>query len=67
MDEYVVIDVPSKITIQNPVISRNKGCGSRIKSGGEVSSEERKRRKCSICGKIEGHNALSCPLLKQGK
>lgn len=56
-----------EITIQNPNISRNKGCGSRIKSSREISIELGKGRKCSKCGKIEGHNARSCPQNKQSE
>lgn len=57
----------SKVVIQNPNISHNKGCGSRLKSGKEVAMNDstEKRRKCSNCGKIEGHNARSCPLNKK--
>lgn len=57
----------SEVVIQNPNISRNKGCGSRLKSGKEVAMDGStdKRRKCSNCGKIEGHNARSCPMNKK--
>lgn len=52
--------------VQNSNISRNKGCGSRLKSGKEVAMNEQrdKRRTCSNCGKKAGHNARSCPVNK---
>ncbi|KAK1354167.1 hypothetical protein POM88_047423 [Heracleum sosnowskyi] len=51
------------VVVQNPNISRNKGCGSRIKSGKEKSMDaiNAKRRKCSKCGLAVGHNSRSCP------
>ncbi|KAK1367436.1 hypothetical protein POM88_042997 [Heracleum sosnowskyi] len=51
------------VVVQNRNISRNKGCGSRIKSGKEKSMDaiNAKRRKCSKCGEAAGHNARSCP------
>ncbi|KAL8089074.1 hypothetical protein AgCh_038732 [Apium graveolens] len=56
----------SEVVIHNPNINRNKGCGSRLKSGKEaaMNGSSEKRRKCSNCGKTEGHNARSCPLNK---
>lgn len=54
------------VSVQNPNISRNKGSGSRIKSGKEISMNGNtdKRRKCSRCNQVAGHNARSCPLNK---
>ncbi|KAK1360473.1 hypothetical protein POM88_044947 [Heracleum sosnowskyi] len=51
------------VVVQNPNISRNKGCGSRIKSGKEKSMDaiNAKRRKCSKCRLAVGHNSRSCP------
>ncbi|KAK1369541.1 hypothetical protein POM88_035633 [Heracleum sosnowskyi] len=54
------------VVIQNPNISRNKGCGSRLKSGKEVAMNAQRdmRRTCSICNAKAGHNARSCPTKK---
>lgn len=54
-------------SIQNPLISRNKGCGNRIKSSKEISIKARKPRTCSLCNKTEGHNACTCPISKASK
>ncbi|KAK1358880.1 hypothetical protein POM88_043354 [Heracleum sosnowskyi] len=44
--------IPDKeISVKNPNISRNKGCGSRIKSSREISIEAGKGRICSCCKK----------------
>lgn len=66
-DKYVGPQRNGEINVHNPNISRNKGCGSRIKSSREISIEEGrdKRRKCSKCDMVAGHNARSCPLNKQ--
>lgn len=50
--------------VQNPLQSRNKGCGSRIKSAKEIAVQTKKQRTCSICNKTEGHNARTCPMSK---
>ncbi|WOH08747.1 hypothetical protein DCAR_0728195 [Daucus carota subsp. sativus] len=50
--------------IRNPNISRNKGCGSRIKSSREISIQSKGQRTCRVCNKTEGHNARTCPTLK---
>ncbi|XP_074360103.1 protein FAR1-RELATED SEQUENCE 5-like [Apium graveolens] len=55
----------SDINVLNPNISRNKGCGSRIKNAQEIATETAKGRMCSRCKKAEGHNARSCPLNKE--
>lgn len=49
------------ISVKPPQISRNKGCGKRIKSSVESTLHIPKRRKCKICGEIAGHNARTCP------
>ena len=51
--------------ILNPLSSRNKGCGSRIKSSKEISMKSRKMRTCSVCNKVDGHNARTCPMAKK--
>lgn len=62
---YTLIDAEprSDVVVQNPHISRNKGCGSRIKSGKEkaMAASSDKRRRCSKCNEVAGHNARTCP------
>ena len=60
-DRFITPAESDRVMIQNPDISRNKGCGSRIKSSRELSQQDRKKRKCSNCGKIVRHNARTCP------
>lgn len=59
-DKIIGCTPQGTIVIQNPNISRNKGCGSRIKSGNQIAMND-KRRICGRCGKKEGDNARSCP------
>lgn len=61
-DKFIDHVPQSEFSVLNPNMSRNKGCGSRIKSGREIGIETRKGRTCSRCKKVEGHNARSCPL-----
>ncbi|KAK1359314.1 hypothetical protein POM88_043788 [Heracleum sosnowskyi] len=63
VDKFVGPKPHSHPVILNPNTSRNKGCGSRIKSGKEKAMDayKDKRRKCSKCGEIAGHNVRSCP------
>lgn len=62
---YSLIDAEprSDVVVQNPHISRNKGCGSRIKSGKEkaMAASSDKRRRCSKCNQVAGHNSRTCP------
>ena len=51
--------------IFNPISSRNKGCGSCLKSNEEISMIFRKMRTCSICNKVDGYNARTCPTTKK--
>lgn len=61
--ERFVGPVPQPETsIQNPLVSRNKGCGTRIKSSKENAMKVKIQRKCSNCGKTQGHNARTCPI-----
>ena len=53
--------IENEIGIKNPQMSRTKGCGKRIKSSAEISKHVPKRRKCASCGKVDGHNARTCP------
>ena len=67
---YALIDAEPRsgpVVVQNPNISRNKGCGSRLKGGKEKSmaAAKDKRRKCSNCGQVAGHNARKCPVPKK--
>lgn len=60
-DKFVGTVPRDEILIQNPNISRNKGCGSRLKSSRELSAQDRKKRKCGICNQLVRHNARTCP------
>lgn len=60
-DKFIGPMSESEISVRNPNISRNKGCGSRIKSSREISLENKGTRKCSICNKVGRHNARTCP------
>lgn len=67
---YAVIDDESCsgiVGVHNPNISRNKGCGSWIKSVKEKSMEsiKDKRRKCSNHGQVPEHSARKCPIPKK--
>ncbi|KAK1383136.1 hypothetical protein POM88_020871 [Heracleum sosnowskyi] len=54
--------IPDKeIYVKIPNISRNKGCGSWIKSSREISIKAWKWRTCSHCNQEIGHNKRSCP------
>ncbi|KAK1351608.1 hypothetical protein POM88_054180 [Heracleum sosnowskyi] len=64
VDKFIGPLPQSNISIQNPNISRNKGCRSRIKSSREISIEVGKGRKCGRCNQIAGHNARSCTFNK---
>lgn len=50
-----------EINVHNPGVSRNKGCGSRLKSSRELSAQDRKKRKCGNCNQMVRHNARTCP------
>ncbi|XP_063938020.1 protein FAR-RED IMPAIRED RESPONSE 1-like [Daucus carota subsp. sativus] len=50
-----------EISVQNPHVSRNKGCGSRLKSSREIAAQDRKKRKCGNCNKLVRHNVRTCP------
>lgn len=63
-DKFISPVAESEIRVANPNVSRNKGCGSRIKSSREIGAETGKGRTCSRCKKA-GHNARSCPLNKK--
>nr|XP_017221431.1 PREDICTED: protein FAR1-RELATED SEQUENCE 5-like [Daucus carota subsp. sativus] len=58
----IPLEEPSTL---NPLSSRNKGCGSRLKSSMEISMKTKKMRTCGICHKIDGHNARTCPVAKK--
>ena len=60
-DKFISPPESNEVTIQNPDISRNKGCSSRIKSSRELSQQDRKKRKCINCGQLVRHNACTCP------
>ena len=60
-DKFIGPIPDSDVTVFNPDISRNKGCGSRIKSSREISQGSEKKRKCSNCNRVVGHNARTCP------
>lgn len=64
-DKFIAPIAESDVRVANPNLSRNKGCGSRIKSSREIGAETGKGRTCSRCKKAEGHNARSCPLNKE--
>ncbi|KAK1363408.1 hypothetical protein POM88_038969 [Heracleum sosnowskyi] len=54
--------IPDKeISVKIPNISRNKGCGSWIKSSREISIKAGKGRTCCRCNQAVGHNKRSCP------
>ncbi|XP_017239904.1 uncharacterized protein LOC108212695 [Daucus carota subsp. sativus] len=61
VDRFVCPSEQEEISVQNPEVSQNKGCGSRIKNSRELSREDRKKRKCSNCGEMVRHNARICP------
>lgn len=65
VDKFLGPIPDNEISVKNPNVSRNKGCGSRIKSSREISIEAGKGRTCSRCKKDEGHNARSCVLNKE--
>ena len=60
-DKFISPPESNEVTIQNPNISRNKCCGSRITSSRELSQQDRKKKKCSNCGQLVQHNACTCP------
>ena len=64
-DRFVGPIPDNEVRVLNPNISRNKGCGSRIKSSRELSMEQRKKRKCSNCNQLVRHNARTCPMPKK--
>ena len=51
--------------VKNPNRSRNKGCGTRLKSSWEILVQAKGQRTCNICNKTKGHNARTCPTLKK--
>lgn len=58
-DKFIPPVPESEISVLNPNQSRNKGCGSRIKSSRELAIETGKGRQCSRCKDI-GHNTRTC-------
>ncbi|KAK1365732.1 hypothetical protein POM88_041293 [Heracleum sosnowskyi] len=58
-DKFIDHPPESEISVLNPNISRNKGCGSQIKSSREIASEMVMGRHCSKCNQ-SGHNAHTC-------
>lgn len=60
-DKFIGHVPESEVSVLNPNVSRNKGCGSRIKSSREISMGSQKKRRCSNCNRLESHNARTCP------
>lgn len=46
-DKFISLIPQSKISVLNPNLSRNKGCGSQIKSGRETAIETGEGKECA--------------------
>ncbi|GJT81446.1 hypothetical protein Tco_1055788 [Tanacetum coccineum] len=63
MSVMIGFDEPDNVLIGNPNLSKVKGtdCFSRMKPVAEVTAKElAKRRTCSVCEGMEGHNKRTC-------
>ncbi|KAK1396433.1 hypothetical protein POM88_006296 [Heracleum sosnowskyi] len=63
-DKFIVPVPESDVSVLNPNISRNKGCGRRIKSAREIAIETGNGRKCGRCNG-SGHNVRTCTQNKE--
>ncbi|KAL9669404.1 hypothetical protein QQ045_006951 [Rhodiola kirilowii] len=54
---------PAVLQVNNPGLSRNKGCGKRIKGPREIAIEKSKKtlRSCGYCNELGLHDKLTCP------
>ncbi|KAL8151695.1 hypothetical protein V2J09_021503 [Rumex salicifolius] len=62
LEKYCGVEVPSKVHILPPEQAKNKGSGSRISSGRDVSmaASHSGRRRCGRCNKYATHNSRIC-------
>ncbi|KAL9672668.1 hypothetical protein QQ045_028920 [Rhodiola kirilowii] len=54
---------PAVVVVNNPGLSRNKGCGKRIRGPHEIAIEKSKKslRSCGYCNELGLHDKRTCP------
>ncbi|KAL9660441.1 hypothetical protein QQ045_025256 [Rhodiola kirilowii] len=54
---------PAAVVVNNPGLSRNKGCGKRIRGPREIGIEKSKKplRSCGYCNELGLHDKRTCP------
>ena len=62
LEKYCGVEVPSVVSVHPPEQAKNKGSGSRIPSGKELSMKATRpvKRRCRRCNKFATHNSRTC-------
>ncbi|KAL9683148.1 hypothetical protein QQ045_014964 [Rhodiola kirilowii] len=60
---FLQMPQPADVVVNNPGVSRNKGCGKRIRGPRELAMEKSKKplRLCGYCNEKGDHDKRTCP------